>query len=163
MDHHCTFIGRCIGKGNMKYFMQYCVYTSLLLFYAEIKLFQFIYTVNIERNEGVMGLTWLFPPTPFHALYIFWYPLDQGGFHILRTIDNFLVIQVLFIACFTMYMAFMVFNNVRRKTSEVDKLKPGKFTRVFVEPRTTKEIIEIIFGKNPTFIDFILPTPIKLI
>lgn len=61
-----------------------------------------------------------------------------------------------------MWMPISVLRNVRSKTSEVDKLRPGKFSRVYVEPRTLKEIIEIIFGCNPKFTDFILPTKINL-
>jgi hypothetical protein len=49
--------------------------------------------------------------------------------------------------------------NIRSRTSEIDKLKPGKFLKVYAEPRTLNEIFEVVFGKNAGLIDYLLPTP----
>jgi hypothetical protein len=53
MDHHCGFIGQCVGKGNIKYFIQFTTNISLLLIYACVKILTLFYTLNVERNEGV--------------------------------------------------------------------------------------------------------------
>ena len=44
MDHHCFFLGQCVGKKNMKYFLQFCSYLFLLLAYATYKLLTLFYT-----------------------------------------------------------------------------------------------------------------------
>jgi hypothetical protein len=80
----------------------------------------------------------------------------------LRSFDNYLFIVCGAFGVFTLGMAFSVINNVRRKTSEVDKLKPGKFLKVFVEPRSAKEVLDIIYGPNAGWMDYLLPTPTKV-
>ena len=64
----------------------------------------------------------------------------------MRSVDNMIFIQSWGFALFAFSMASKVIINVRRNTSEVDKLKPGKFLRVYAEPRTVKEIMDIVFG-----------------
>ena len=103
-------------------------------------------------------LSELFVPTPFHLPWILYYPVEQGGYEVLRTVDTYLLLLCGSFAIFTLGMAVQVVNNVRKKTSEVDKLKPGKFLKVFVEPRTVKEICDIIYGPNAGWIDYLLPT-----
>ncbi|XP_043929415.1 palmitoyltransferase ZDHHC22 [Protopterus annectens] len=33
-DHHCLFTGNCIGKRNLRYFIMFCLYTSLTCLYS---------------------------------------------------------------------------------------------------------------------------------
>ena len=50
MDHHCTFLAQCVGRKNMKYFLQFCIYMFVILFYATCKLLQFFYNDNVRRQ-----------------------------------------------------------------------------------------------------------------
>ena len=34
MDHHCTFIGNCIGHANKKYFVLLMLYITLMMMFA---------------------------------------------------------------------------------------------------------------------------------
>lgn len=56
-----------------------------------------------------------------------------------------------------MFVMWRVLYNLYSHTSEPDKLKVGSF-RVFVKPRTKKEMLEILFGKNPKLVDYLFPT-----
>jgi hypothetical protein len=53
MDHHCVFLGKCVGRKNFKFFLQYCTTLGLLLTYGLIKMIWLFYTKNVENNEGV--------------------------------------------------------------------------------------------------------------
>lgn len=53
MDHHCVFIGKCVGRKNFKYFLQYCTSIAVLMLYALFKLMHIFYTTNVEHNEGL--------------------------------------------------------------------------------------------------------------
>ena len=158
MDHHCWFIGQCVGKGNFKYFMQYCMYISGLLFYGAIKSLWLCLTNNPRHGHGIQGFTWLYLPTPFHAPWMFFISVENGGYELLRTVDNFLVIFQICWGIFAFCIPIEVLKNIRRNTSEVDKLRPGKISKVFVTPRSIAEIVNIVFGVSPSTIDYIFPT-----
>ena len=123
MDHHCTFIGQCVGKQNMKYFLQFCLYMGSLLLYAIIKLFWLFYTQNVRRGVGVQGITWFYVPTPFIAPYIFYYSEAEGGYPIIRTLDNFLLLICTAFCLLAFTIALTVLNNLYKNKCEVDKLK----------------------------------------
>ena len=90
MDHHCFFIASCIGKKNIKYFVQFCIYSSLYYGYGVLKLLSLFYTQNIVRDIGVRGIGYLFLPTPIAALRVFYWSVDNGGYSWIHTYDNFL-------------------------------------------------------------------------
>ena len=55
-------------------------------------------------------------------------------------------------------MAWKVIMNLRDNSSAVDQLRKGKETKV---KRSWWEVFTLIYGKNPTIIDFLLPTEYK--
>lgn len=120
MDHHCTFLGQCVGRKNMKYFFQFCCYMFALLFYATCKLLRFFYTDNVTKQLGVQGITWIFPLTPYHLLYVFYYSEAEGGYSALRTIDNLLFIQCVGFCFFCVKIVWSVISNLRTRTSAPD-------------------------------------------
>ena len=144
----------------MKFFIQFCFYMFFCLFYATCKLLHFFYTDNVAKKLGVQGITWLFPLTPYHMLYIFYYSEADGGYSTLRTIDNLVFIQCVGFCFFIAKIVWSVLNNLRTRTSAPDQLKKGQFN-VFVEPRTFKQMHEIIFGERPSLKDYFLPTLVK--
>jgi palmitoyltransferase len=155
MDHHCTFVGQCVGKSNMKYFLQFCLYIGLLLFYAILKMFWLFYTQNVERGVGVQGITWIYLPTPFIAPYVFYFSEADGGYPIFRTLDNFLFLICLAFCLFALTIMITVLSNLYKNKSEIDKLKKDTSPR---PTRNTSEMAEIIYGLNPSFFDLVLPT-----
>ena len=143
----------------MKFFVQFCCYISLLIFYATCKMVTIFYTVNRERNEGVQGFSWLFFPTPLHIPYIAYYSLEDGGYPIELTIDSYLFIQCIILMLFPAGMAYKVVMNLRNNTSVVDMLKNGG--KIKREKRNWKAVFQLIYGTNPTWTDILLPTEFK--
>ena len=67
MDHHCTVTNNCVGRKNMRYFIQFTAWGSLgliIVFIAQMILF---YTQNRERGVGVQGIGDLIIINPFKA------------------------------------------------------------------------------------------------
>ena len=104
MDHHCTFLGQCVGKNNMKYFTQFCMYLVLMILYAMLKMLSLCYTQNARLNVGVQGITWLYFPWPTLYLRIFYYTIEEGGYDWLRTLDNLMLLVMLFFGLFALLM-----------------------------------------------------------
>ena len=156
MDHHCMFLGQCVGRGNFKYFIQYCLYTALLLVYAIIIQLNKWYTVNPIRQEGCQGLSWMFLPGPHNYLNIFWLNEQDGGFGSLRTLDNFVMIWCIQLASFCIGISFVVLSNIRNKTNSIEKLQNLKSESI----RSNREVFQIVFGQKASLLDIILPTTI---
>ena len=123
MDHHCTFLGQCVGRSNMKYFLQFCLYIGFLLLYGIFKLLWLFYSQNATRGIGVQGITWFYLPTPFIAPYIFYFSEADGGYPVIRTVDNFLFLTCAAFCLFALSMGFGVLVNLYKNKSEVDKIK----------------------------------------
>ena len=136
MDHHCYWLGRCVGKGNIRYFMQFCFSLALLLAYAVVKQVWFFYTYNRQRQIGVQGLTWLFLPTPFHIPWMFYFSEADGGYNTYVVIDTILAFNTAGLTFFLTMMPLSVLKNLGMRTSEVDKLRPGRTARVFHRQRS---------------------------
>eukprot|EP01017_Pseudomicrothorax_dubius_P005042 TRINITY_DN11178_c0_g1_i3.p1 TRINITY_DN11178_c0_g1~~TRINITY_DN11178_c0_g1_i3.p1 ORF type:complete len:136 (-),score=5.21 TRINITY_DN11178_c0_g1_i3:26-433(-) len=49
MDHHCPWIGNCVGIGNHKFFFQMLMYGSLFLLYHSVITF---YLFHLRINEA---------------------------------------------------------------------------------------------------------------
>ena len=160
MDHHCTILGQCVGRKNMKYFLQYCLYMSLLLGYAMLKLIHLFYTQNAKRNIGIQGFTWFYLPTPFLFGYIFLYPVEEGGYDIYRTIDNMLFLACLAFFCFSSSMFYKVTKNLFENTSFVDQLKHCHNAKTRPN-RSLTQVLKIVFGDSPSIFDYVLPTAPK--
>ena len=39
MDHHCGFVSNCIGKFNVKFFINFNLYLALFCFYSAVLFF----------------------------------------------------------------------------------------------------------------------------
>ena len=94
MDHHCTFIRQCVGRNNLKYFLQFCLYWFLILTYAFAWFVVKVYTDNSRRQVGVQGITYLILPLHQSLMFCF-LPPEMGGYERLRVLDSFLLYVVL--------------------------------------------------------------------
>jgi len=57
-------------------------------------------------------------------------------------------------------MGFGVLANLHKNISQIDKIK--KDASAYERPRrTVKEMIEIVFGENPSIVSMLLPTSNK--
>lgn len=50
MDHHCPWVGNCIGHKNHKYFIQFLVYTTFGNIYATC--FMGLYSLDMDNIEA---------------------------------------------------------------------------------------------------------------
>lgn len=73
-DHHCFFVGYCIGYHNQKYFIQCCAYITCGCFYSLILTTLYLH-VNYE--------------TQFHGAWTFLYLLPLTGIQWLQGISPF--------------------------------------------------------------------------
>lgn len=106
----------------------------------------------------MQGFTWLYLPSPFVLPYVLFFSEENGGYPLIRTLDNFLFLTCLAFCAFALTMAVGVLENLYKNMSEVDKLKVGRLG-INRPKRSVKEIIEIVFGDNPSWVDYFLPTP----
>ena len=80
------------------------MYLVLMIVYAIIKMLTMCYTQNARLNVGVQGITWLYFPWPTLYLRIFYYSIEEGGYDLLRTIDNFMLLVIFFFGLFALSM-----------------------------------------------------------
>ena len=52
MDHHCTVTNNCVGRKNMRFFIQFTAWASFGLMVLASVLIILCYTQNIERGVG---------------------------------------------------------------------------------------------------------------
>ena len=84
----------------------------------------------------------MFFPSPFNWLYVFYYPVEQGGFAWQRTFDNLLMVWSLVLIMFCAVMVYVIVCNLRNRTNSIDKLQKVKAEGI----RSANEMKLIIFG-----------------
>ena len=50
MDHHCPWVGNCVGHNNHKYFIQFLIYTTLGNIFASC--FMGVYSLDMEKVKA---------------------------------------------------------------------------------------------------------------
>jgi hypothetical protein len=110
MDHHCPWIGNCVGISNQKAFLLYLIYVlSLCLLHSSSFLWNgaacIIYKTDDKGNcRFNFRLTWL------------------------EVLNYTTLVVALFFAFFTFVMLAEQMNLIRNNTSTIDK-KKGEKTR----------------------------------
>ena len=57
MDHHCTVSNNCVGKKNMRFFIQFTAWASFTLIVSIITLLILFKTQNVQRGVGIKKLS----------------------------------------------------------------------------------------------------------
>ena len=63
-DHHCGVVGTCIGDPNMKYFIQFMIYSALDLIFVN---FTYLYVETTEYEAGRPSIINTFATEPIGA------------------------------------------------------------------------------------------------
>jgi len=79
----------------------------------------------------------------------------------LRSVDNALLYSCFALAIFAFVMGSTVILNLINMTNEVEKLKNEHKKVQIKQRRSIDEMRRIIFGREPTLIDYFIPTKIK--
>ena len=116
----------------------YCFYITFLLSYACVRQIGFFYTRNREHARGVQGFAWLYFPSPLTIPYVVWYSEEDGGFTLVRTVDNMLLAICFGFALFAGNMGISCFLNLRCYRSEVDKARSDYKRMAFTKTRSLK-------------------------
>ena len=51
MDHHCPFLGNCIGEKNIRFFTQFLFYSSLTILVNFIQSIAFSFSKGFDNNS----------------------------------------------------------------------------------------------------------------
>ena len=95
MDHHCPWTGNCVGQENLKYFIQFLFYASLILlshFVSELVLY-FLVIKNQEKYDDFIALLIIFNSI-FSTLvglaigYLFVYQVNNATVNLTTVEDN---------------------------------------------------------------------------
>lgn len=105
MDHHCLFIAQCVGKNNVKYFIQFCIYMAALLLYATVMMFIKYYTDNVARNIGIKGITWIIIPYSTYQVVHIFLPIGNRGYEFYQIVDSLLLYVCIGFAVFALYIS----------------------------------------------------------
>ena len=65
-------------------------------------------TKNREYKHGVQGVEWLYVPTPLLIYYVWWLDEENGGYEVLRSVDNALLYTCFALAIFAFVMGATV-------------------------------------------------------
>ncbi|EGG22480.1 cell cycle regulator with zn-finger domain protein [Cavenderia fasciculata] len=107
MDHHCLFIGNCVGLFNQKYFV-------LFLFYASLSIFYFFYLL-VSRSLEV-----LLDSTPQQTEYNF---LDISKLFLIGSLTISMVIIEISITSMLVNQLWLLGNNMTTIEHEGTKRK----------------------------------------
>ena len=59
MDHHCNFIGNCIGHANKKYFILLLIYIMIMVFFVAFIIFPLGFYATLHPKKGPF-FHWIF-------------------------------------------------------------------------------------------------------
>ena len=130
MDHHCAFLGQCVGKKNMKYFVNYCAWTGSLQLYGFMKTVYMFVTQNRPLQQSVHSLWTFYTFAPWNWPYMFFLSEESGGLPWLHTLDVCFFWAFLYLGIFCFFMLFLLLDNLKNKRSAVTKLKDDSPTQL---------------------------------
>ncbi|KAL7717588.1 palmitoyltransferase PFA3 [Entamoeba marina] len=96
MDHHCAYIGNCVGYHNKKYFMLFLLYTSLLTL------------VVFLISSPITILSFVYPsPNPFHS-------------HVFRLFDIIHIVLASFAGCILFPTLYVMLKGLFRNQTAIE-------------------------------------------
>ncbi|KAL7712650.1 Palmitoyltransferase [Entamoeba marina] len=150
-DHHCPWVGQCVGRYNMKYFMLFLLYCQLTLLFGVIINISSMYIVVTDATQlkGVI---------PFHVVFI----LMSSGLSLALILGLLCGVFILFIN----YMGVCSENETSMETLEISRLlhiNKSKKQKILAQiPNYDRGVInnfKEVMGQS--YYEWLMPFPVK--
>lgn len=150
MDHHCFVVNNCVGQKSMRYFIQFCVWQLIMITILEAVVLWMIYNRNAVTADGLRNLSMLMSYVKPYGMLTFWV---ADAAERLIYLDTILLVGPVGLGLFALVQILGLLDNLEQGTSEVLKKYGGRKGKA----RSSQEALEVIFGKNASWSQMLLP------
>jgi hypothetical protein len=144
-SHHCRWVSNCVGYGNLKLFVLFTCYGSIVFLLNCLVLLQNFYFTNQHQPDGIQSWSHIF--THKFDIENIWYGKP------LAIVDDLLISSSWGLGCYTLFLAFDAGTKVLLDRAHTDNSQPRKYNQLRKEYHRSRgflQSIEIIFGEDLT-------------
>ena len=176
MDHHCYFSNNCIGRGNIRVFVQFTSWIVFVIFIGLVSIIALFYIQNTQTKRGLRNITEFFThycgiiPAIEYIKVNFSEEYRQHAFRsrhakivyndmMLKGQDCHLLLIMAFFCIGIACILTMVLVNIRSQTTKSKRFKDMMRDEAGSKPSTLTmgEVFTHIFGENPSLAYILFP------